>query len=63
MNKVVNPRGVVANVLDCDIVRNGFGTGWAIYVHFRTNILGIGTNPTYPPGYGLIFIIQRVRTC
>ena len=32
--------GVVANVLDCDIVVSEFELQWRYYVHFQTNILG-----------------------
>ena len=47
-----NPRGVVANVLDCDIVVSEFELLSRYYVHFRTNALGKGMNFTYLPVIG-----------
>ena len=46
-------RGVVANVLDCDIVKSEFELQSRYYVHFLTNTLGKGMNPTYCSCYGL----------
>ena len=37
--------GVAANVLDCDIIVNGFELQSGYYVHFRTINLGKGMNP------------------
>ena len=36
--------GVVAKVLDCDIVRSEFELQSRYYVHFRTNTLGKSMN-------------------
>ena len=36
---VGNPRGVVVNMLDCDIVVSEFELQSHSYVHFRTNTL------------------------
>ena len=45
-----NPRGVVANVMDCDIVGSEFELYSRYYVHLLTNILGARmTQPLYPP--------------
>ena len=38
------PRGIVTNVLDCDIVVNEFEPHSEYYVHFWTNILCKGMN-------------------
>ena len=48
-----NSRGIVANVLDCDIVVSEFEHHSPYYVHFRTNTLGEGVNPLITPSYGL----------
>ena len=45
-------RGVVANVLDCDIILSEFEHQSHNYVHFRTNTLGKGINPLIPPAIG-----------
>ena len=39
-----NPRGVVANVLDCGLEGSEFEFPLPYYVHFRTNKLGEGMN-------------------
>ena len=39
--------------IDCKIVVSEFEFQSRYYVHFRTNILGKGMNPPYPPSYGL----------
>ena len=39
---VVSPRGVVANVLDCEIVVSKFERQSHYYVHFRTYTHGEG---------------------
>ena len=44
--------GVVANVMDCDIVVSDFDLQSCCYVHFRTNTLGKGMNSLIP-NYGL----------
>ena len=44
-----SPSGVVANVLECDIVVSEFELRSRYYVHFRTFTLGKGINPLYPP--------------
>ena len=56
-------RGVVANVLDCDIVVSEF----ELQV-FRFNTLGKGMNPTYCSSYGLnstitIFLLDESPWC
>ena len=38
------PHGVVANVLDCDIVVSKFEFHLCYYIHFWTNTLGKGMN-------------------
>ena len=38
------PSGVVANVLNCDILGSEIKILMRYYVHFPTNILGIGMN-------------------
>ena len=43
-NKRGNPCGVVANVLNFDIVQSEFELQSNYYVHFRTNILEKDTN-------------------
>ena len=40
-----SPRGVVVNVLDCDIVVSKFEIQSWYYVHFQTNAFGKGMNP------------------
>ena len=47
MNKLMrgSPRGLVANVLDCDIVVSEFEFQLRYYVHFWTNILEKGMKP------------------
>ena len=40
--------GVVANVLDCDVVSE-FELQSCDYIHFRTNTLGKGMNSLIPP--------------
>ena len=39
-----SPRGVVANVLDCNIVINEFELQSCYYIDFRTNTLGKDIN-------------------
>ena len=41
-------RGVVANMLDCDIVVSEFELQSRYYVHLRTNTLGKGINLLLP---------------
>ena len=49
-----NCRGVVANVLDCNIVRSEIELQSYYFVHFRINTLGKGMNFHIPnPSYGL----------
>ena len=46
--------GVVANVLDCDIVVCEFEHQSCYWIHFRTNTTGKGMNhPSYPTRCGL----------
>ena len=40
-----SPHGVIANVLDCDIIGSEFKHHSRYYVHFRTNTLGRGRKP------------------
>ena len=44
-----SPRGVVANVLDCDIVVKDFEPSQCYYVHFRKKFLGKGIKPIIRP--------------
>ena len=46
-----NLRGVMANVLDCDIVVNEFELKSGYYVPFQTNTLGKGMNSLIPSNY------------
>ena len=39
---------VVANQLDCNIVLIKFEFQWCYYIHFETNTLGKGVNPSHP---------------
>ena len=43
-----SPHGIVANVLDCDIVVSKFELQSLYYVHFRTNTLRKGMDPLIP---------------
>ena len=47
------PRCVMVKAMDCGIVVREFVLQSRYYVHFWTNTLGKGMNPTYPPSYGL----------
>ena len=47
------PRGVVANVLDYDIIVSEFKLHSRDYIHFWANTLGEGRNLSPTPGYGL----------
>ena len=47
------PRGVMVKAIDCRIIVSEFEFQSCYYVHFRTNTLGKGINPPYPPIYGL----------
>ena len=49
-----NPRVVMVDVLDCDIVVRGFEFQLRYYVHFRTNTLGKDLNPLILPAIGWI---------
>ena len=40
------PHGVMVKVMDCGIVEREFVLQSRSYVHFRSNILGKGMNPT-----------------
>ena len=46
-------RGVMVKEMDCGIVGSEFVLQSRYYVHFRTNTLGKGMNPPYPPNNGL----------
>ena len=48
---ILKSLGVVANVMDCDIVVSEFEFQLRYYVLFRTNILGENYEPPYPSGY------------
>ena len=41
----MNPRGVVANVQDCNIVESKFKFQLSYHVHFWTDTFGKGMNP------------------
>ena len=41
-------RGVVVNVLNCNIVVSKFKLQSRYYIHFRSNIIGIGINSINP---------------
>ena len=45
--------GVVANVLDCDIIVGEFDPQLRYCIHFRTNIFSKGMNPLFTFLYGL----------
>ena len=45
-------RGVVANVLDCDILVSEFELQLHHNIHFRTNTLEKGMNPIIPVAMG-----------
>ena len=44
----LSPCGVMAKLLDCDIVLSEFDLHSRCYIHFRTNTLGKGMNPLIP---------------
>ena len=44
---------LMAKAMDCGIVVSEFVLQLRCYVHFRTNTLGKGMKPPYPPSYGL----------
>ena len=53
-----SPRGVVAYVLDCDIVVSKFEQQSCYYIHFGTNTLGNGNDSSYPsPAIVLIQVL------
>ena len=47
------PCGVIVKAMDCRIVESEFELQLRYYIPFRTNTLGKGMNPFYPPSYGL----------
>ena len=51
------PRGVVANVLEGDIVESQFKLQSHHYVHFRTNTFRESMNPVIPLAEGLIVLV------
>ena len=53
----VSLRGVVAYVLDFDILVSGFENQSQNCVHFRSNALGKSKNSFHPSSYGLDSII------
>ena len=48
-----NLRGLVANMLNCDLMVNEFELWSRYYVHFWINPFGNAMNSLYPPSYGL----------
>ena len=48
----MSAHGIVANVLDCDIVVSEFELKSSYYIHFRNNTLKKGMNPLIPPVMG-----------
>ena len=46
--------GVVANVLDCDIIVREFKIQWCYKIHFQTNTLGKGKNSLFLQDMGLV---------
>ena len=55
-------RGLVANVLDCDIVVNEFELQSCCYVHFLTNTLGKGMKPLILlPSYSLNSTVEAMK--
>ena len=49
--------GVVANVLDCDILVNGIELKLHNFVYFRTNIIRKIINPFFPLWWGYIALL------
>ena len=47
------PSVLMLKAMDCGIVASEFELQSRYYVHIRTNTLGNGMNPTYPPSFGL----------
>ena len=45
INKSGSPHGIVADVLDCDMVVHEFEIQLCCYIHFWTNTLGKDMNP------------------
>ena len=43
-----NPRGIVVNVMNCDIVVSEFELQPHYHIHFRANTFGKGINPLKP---------------
>ena len=50
-----SPRGVVTNVLDCDIGVSKFEFQSHYYVHFQSNTLGKGVNSFIFPAMGVTY--------
>ena len=49
-----SPCGVLANVLDCDIIVSEIELQSCYYIRFQTNTVGKSMNPFIPPSnYGL----------
>ena len=48
-----NPFGIVANMLDCNIVINKSENQLYYYIHFKTITFGKGMKPLFPSSYGL----------
>ena len=49
-----NPLGVVANVMDCNLIVSEFELQLFYYIHYRTNTLGKYMNSIVPPTMGQI---------
>ena len=49
-----SPHVIGANMLHCDIVVSEFELKSGYYIHFHTNTLGKGMNPTYTCNMGNI---------
>ena len=47
------PHDVMVKALAGGIIVSEFELQSCYYIHFRTNTLGKGMNPPYPPNYGL----------
>ena len=45
----MSPYGLVANMINCNIVVNNFGLQSCYYVHFLTKIFEKGMKPLIPP--------------
>ena len=55
-----NPCGVVANILESDIIISEFKLQLHYYIHFHTDTTWKGIEPLYSPSYGLNNIITAL---